>query len=177
MSRRQRRARENAARLKVAAARVLRRRARRSGGKPVAAAAVAALTMAGFGLSTAAASAAGTVETGPGSIRGGGEGRLVQPVVQQPLVQRAGGRRLERGSLRTSPSSPSNLVDVGGTLFFTADDGIHGTELWRSDGTRTGTARVKDIKPGVGGSDPSSPTDVGGALFFTARDGIHRREP
>src|SRR5215218_9505887 len=172
MSRRERRARENAARLKVAAARVLRRRARRSGGKPVATAAVAALAMAGFGVSTAAASTAGTVEPGPESIRGVGvgvgEGRLGQPVVQEPLLPLgAAGRRLERGGLRTESSGPSKLVDVGGTVFFTASDGIHGEELWRSDGTRTGTVRVKDINPGVDGSGPSSLTAVGGTLFFT----------
>src|SRR5205085_2368390 len=28
-------------------------------------------------------------------------------------------------------SSPSNLTNVNGTLFFTADDGTHGSELWR----------------------------------------------
>ena len=32
-------------------------------------------------------------------------------------------------------SSPSNLTNVNGTLYFTADDGMHGTELWKSDGT------------------------------------------
>ena len=45
-------------------------------------------------------------------------------------------------------SGPSSLTGVGGTLFFTADDGIHGRELWKSDGTRAGTVLVKDIHPG-----------------------------
>ena len=46
-------------------------------------------------------------------------------------------------------SDPSSLTGVGGTLFFTADDGIHGRELWKSDGTKAGTVLVKDIDPEV----------------------------
>ena len=36
-------------------------------------------------------------------------------------------------------------------LFFSADDGIHGNELWSSDGTADGTAMVKDINPASDG--------------------------
>ena len=36
-------------------------------------------------------------------------------------------------------SHPRYLTDdVGGTLFFAANDGTHGHELWKSDGTRRG---------------------------------------
>ena len=68
------------------------------------------------------------------------------------------------------------LTGVGGTLFFTDDDGTHGSELWESDGTRAGTVLVKDIHPDAYDSDPSSLAGVGGTLFFTARDGIHGSE-
>ena len=65
---------------------------------------------------------------------------------------------------------------MGGTLFFAADDGVHGSELWRSDGTETGTVLVTDINPGASDGFPRYLTEVGGTLFFTARDGVHGQE-
>ena len=43
------------------------------------------------------------------------------------------------GPGRLSPQ-PGWLTAVGGTLYFHADDGIHGHELWKSDGTEAGTS-------------------------------------
>ena len=54
-------------------------------------------------------------------------------------------------------SSPRSLTVVGSTVFFSANDGANGTELWKSDGTAAGTALVKDIYPGSGGSYPAEP--------------------
>src|SRR5262249_57937372 len=51
-------------------------------------------------------------------------------------------------------SGPAYLTDVNGTLYFSANDGTHGTELWKSNGTAAGTVMVKDINPGSTGSDP-----------------------
>ncbi|TAJ25070.1 MAG: hypothetical protein EPO68_00465, partial [Planctomycetota bacterium] len=47
-------------------------------------------------------------------------------------------------------SSYASLFTVAGNqLFFTANDGVHGRELWSTDGTSAGTALVADIGPGI----------------------------
>jgi ELWxxDGT repeat protein len=73
-------------------------------------------------------------------------------------------------------SEPSLLTDVNGMLFFTADDGTHGTELWASDGTAAGTRLVTDLTTTVPGSGAANLANVNGTLFFTADDGIHGTE-
>src|SRR5262245_36841314 len=62
----------------------------------------------------------------------------------------------------TLPSSPSSIVAIDSTAYFTADDGIHGFELWKSDGTAGGTVLVKDVNPGGAGSDTTHLTNVNG---------------
>jgi ELWxxDGT repeat protein len=47
-----------------------------------------------------------------------------------------------------------NLTNVNGELSFAADDGVHGTELWKSDGTAAGTTLVQDIHPRLHPSRP-----------------------
>gem|GEM_PF-6312299 len=65
---------------------------------------------------------------------------------------------------------------MGDKLFFNANDGTHGAELWISDGTETGTQLLKDINPGSDGSDSWGFTEVGDKLFFRANDGTHGAE-
>lgn len=71
---------------------------------------------------------------------------------------------------------PGNLTAAGDTLFFTTDDGTHGDELWRSDGTKAGTVQVRNVRPGSYSSEIRSLTAVGDDVYFTARDGVHGRE-
>lgn len=53
-------------------------------------------------------------------------------------------------------------------LFFCADDGNSGLELWVSDGTEAGTFMVKDINEGSGWGYPQYLTVIGNRIFFTA---------
>ena len=73
-------------------------------------------------------------------------------------------------------SFPTYLTKVGSTLFFAANDGVHGTELWKTDGTAAGTKMVKDIRRYSKGSSPADLVNVNGELFFTAADGVHGRQ-
>ncbi len=69
-----------------------------------------------------------------------------------------------------------NFTRVGNTVFFRPDDGSHGDELWRTNGTSAGTVMVKDINPNSTGSDLQEFINVNGVLYFRANDGDHGSE-
>ncbi len=75
-------------------------------------------------------------------------------------------------------SSPQELIEVDGKLLFIANDGVHGEELWKSDGTSGGTALLKDIETGSAGYLSNYPgfTELDGTLFFSANDGVYGKE-
>ncbi|MCU7845633.1 MAG: hypothetical protein KZQ93_17520 [Candidatus Thiodiazotropha sp. (ex Monitilora ramsayi)] len=72
--------------------------------------------------------------------------------------------------------SPSGFIIVGDNLMFTASDGVHGHELWLSDGTEAGTYMLKDINPGADNSSPGWQHVIDGKLYFAANDGVHASE-
>lgn len=84
------------------------------------------------------------------------------------------------GSGNSNDSSPY-FTTVGTTLFFVASDGpgttpgLHGDELWKTDGTAAGTVMVKDINTHTymfhpTGSSPRKLTDFNGTLIFDAQE-------
>jgi ELWxxDGT repeat protein len=80
--------------------------------------------------------------------------------------------------------SGPRMYAYDGLLYFPADDGVHGCELWRSDGTADGTRLVHDVRPG-GASSLRWPTEMdyavalvtwGEQVVFVADDGEHGAE-
>ena len=71
-----------------------------------------------------------------------------------------------------------DMTLVGKTLYLTANDGKHGVELWKSDGTKRGTTLVKDINPSPVSrdSDISNLIAIGKTLFLAANDGTNGLE-
>ena len=82
-------------------------------------------------------------------------------------------------------SNPSDLTEFNDKLYFAADNGESGTELFVSDGTAEGTQLLTDLRPGSNdnyyysyayGSNPSDLTEFNGKLYFAADNGENGRE-
>jgi trimeric autotransporter adhesin len=72
-------------------------------------------------------------------------------------------------------SSPTNLTNVNGTLFFTATDAGGDDELRKSTAGYTSTTKI-DVNT-FGSSGTCCLTNVGGTLYFRASDGSNGFEP
>jgi ELWxxDGT repeat protein len=71
-------------------------------------------------------------------------------------------------------NNPFELEPMGGTLYFTSNDGGGGLELQKLVGNTI--TRVKDINPGAGGSSPGHLTATSTLLYFSATDGTNGYE-
>jgi ELWxxDGT repeat protein len=68
------------------------------------------------------------------------------------------------------------ITNVNGTVFFVASEVNAGRELFKSDGTTTGTVIVKNITPGIGNTNPVLLTSVGSTLFFVTNSGLYKSD-
>ncbi len=80
---------------------------------------------------------------------------------------------LDFGYINNGVVPEPDFTAAGGVLFFIATDEDHGRELWRTDGTRPGTFRVRDIHPGPDGARIQDLTAAAGRIWFAADDGEH----
>lgn len=79
--------------------------------------------------------------------------------------------------IQSGPGSSNPAIDCcadqvvwKGALYFTADDGVSGRGLWRSDGTMAGTHRVIDLAPGAASSNIERMVGAPSGLYFAALD-------
>lgn len=66
-------------------------------------------------------------------------------------------------------SSPRGMTVLGSNVFFSANDGINGRELWKTDGTNVGTTLYLDLNAGSSNSNPEQLKVLGSFLTFTAQ--------
>jgi ELWxxDGT repeat protein len=91
-------------------------------------------------------------------------------------------RDINPGSASSVYAGATPFTEVNGVMYLAANDGQNGVELWRTDGTTSGTFLVKDIDPTkftfgnftfAYGSNPSFLTAFNGKLYFQATDVVH----
>lgn len=70
----------------------------------------------------------------------------------------------------------NTFTKAGRLLYFSADNGTVGRELWKTDGTIAGTVLVKDIRVGSASSGCTAFRNYNGVLYFGANDGTSGSE-
>ncbi|PSB18058.1 hypothetical protein C7B76_08780 [filamentous cyanobacterium CCP2] len=89
---------------------------------------------------------------------------------QKTALYRSNGTLLGTTKIREFASIGSLAIAAGNSLYFVANDGISGSELWRStlDGT---TELVADLAPGSAGASINQIAAVGNSVYFVANPG------
>jgi ELWxxDGT repeat protein len=102
-----------------------------------------------------------------------GDGASEFTTITQTAMPNSTALRLVK-DIRPGPDSSSPFLfnefreqSLNGVLFFSANDGVSGEELWRTDGTEAGTFLLVDLDPGEDGSFPGEFTRLGDVVYFS----------
>ncbi len=81
--------------------------------------------------------------------------------------------------IRPGAASPniSGMKNVDGIIVFSADDGVHGREVWLSDGTVAGTVMLEDLALLSASSNPGGFTAFKGQVLYSATEPGAGNEP
>ena len=91
--------------------------------------------------------------------------------INNPLLRRGNNELFDQKS-----GYPQDFARINDELWFTADDGVHGRELWKTNGKKEGTVMVADLTRKSSNSAISNLVEMGGYAFFVASSDDARRE-
>lgn len=72
-------------------------------------------------------------------------------------------------------SSTDKFISFKNEVYFAADDGTNGQELWKTDGTSPGTAMVANVGSGASNAYPYAFSKTANYLYFVANDATFYR--
>jgi ELWxxDGT repeat protein len=79
-------------------------------------------------------------------------------------------------SIASFSAIPLPFTNVNGTLYFRADNGTNGPQLWKSDGTEPGTVSLSTIVSPEPITSPAQLTSFGPNLLYIATIGVYSQE-
>lgn len=107
-----------------------------------------------------------TVSNGASTALWSSDGTAANTSAIKTFQQLGGSDSIGADTAYSSIAAPMN-----GVLYFAANDGVTGMELWRTDGSVSGTYLVDDLASGSASSNPCSLIVFKGELLFSAQVG------
>lgn len=84
---------------------------------------------------------------------------------------------INNGAAGSTATTSVFVKAAAGPVYFAANDGVNGNELWRSMGNTLSTTLAADINSGGGNSNPANMLVANNNVYFAATDGVTGIEP